>query len=100
MTKRQTALANINELACIGVQAIEAQKARRVWLDARALNSRLLRAYSSETGEAFIGGAEEVTADPEIDAAYAERRRAGKESSKQARKLRSMVNRYQAGLKS
>lgn len=100
MSKRQEALANINELASIGVQAIEAQKARRAWISARALNSKLLRDYSIETGESYIGGAEQAEPEEAIDAAYAARRAAAKESLKQARKLRSMVNRYQAGLKS
>lgn len=95
MTKRQEALANINELACIGVQAIEAQKARRVWLDAKRINTALLRAWDDDDSGGYQPGY-----DPEIDDAYAARRRAAKESLKQARKLRSMVNRYQAGLKS
>jgi hypothetical protein len=98
VTKRQEALANINELACIGVQAIEAQKARRVWLDAKAAHQKLLRAYYEEIGEDYSGEAVEES-DLEIDKAMKARQEASGKKTLEARKLRSMVNRYQAGLK-
>lgn len=90
------ALANLSELASIGVQAIEAQKARKVWLDAKRKHNAALAEYSSETGNSYIG---EPHGEPdfEIDEGYQARRTAAKESVKQARKLRALVNRYGVG---
>lgn len=91
------ALANLSELAAIGVQAIEAQKARKGWLDAKRKHNGTLAAYSSETGEMYIG---EPHGEPDfdIDEAYQARRKAAKESTRQATKLRYMIKRYEAKL--
>jgi hypothetical protein len=87
-TKRQIALENVSALASIGIQAIEVQKARRAWIDAKLENGRLLKEWVSEVGDGYTSG------DPDIDAAYQARKAAAKESLKQARKLRSMVAKY------
>jgi hypothetical protein len=85
-TKRQIALDNVSDLASIGIQAIEAQKVRRAWLDAKRRNCRALREWGAEVGDAYNGG------DPDVDATYNERRAAAKESLKQARRLRVMID--------
>lgn len=98
MTKRQDALANVSALASIGVQAIEAQKARKAWLDAKSDHRKLLREWSSDTDRGYLDG-ETFEPDEEIESAYAQRRATAREGLKQARKLRSMVSRYQVALK-
>jgi hypothetical protein len=96
-TKRQTALENVSALASIGIQAIEVQKARKVWIDAKARHNKALREYSDETGESYIG---EPHGEPEqeIDESHYDRRMAAAESVKQARKLRSMIFKYSTNL--
>jgi len=90
-----TPLENTSALASIGLQAIEAQKARKVWIEAKARNVALLRTWSSENGESYIGEPHGEP-DQDIDEAFYDRRMAAKESVKQARKLRSMIGRYLA----
>lgn len=85
----------MNKLEAIGLQAIEVRRARKVWLDAKRKHNGLLAEYSSETGYAYIGDGEHDS-DGEIDESYGDRRRAAKESVRQAAKLRSMINRYEA----
>lgn len=86
------ALAHVSALASIGLQAIEAQKARRVWLDAKARHIKALHDYSNETGESYIGEPHGEP-DQEIDESHYARRMAAAESVKQARRLRALINR-------
>lgn len=94
MSKLQKILVDVNALALIGAQAIEVRRARKVWLDAKRKHNAALAEYSSETGNSYIGG-EHGDSDGDIDEAYGDRRRAAKESVKQAAKLRSMIARYE-----
>lgn len=95
MSKRQEALANVSKLASIGIQAIEARRARKVWLDAKRKHNAALAEYSSETGETYIGEPHGEP-DQEVDESYYDRRMAAKESVKQASKLRAMIARHEA----
>lgn len=86
---------NVSDLERIGVQAIEVRRARKVWLDVKRKHNAALAEYSSETGNSYIGEPHGEP-DQEIDESYGDRRRAAKESVKQAAKLRAMIARYEA----
>lgn len=85
------------KLAAIGAQAIEVRRARKIWLDAKRKYNGALAEYSSEPGYSYIGDGKHGNSDAGIDESYHDRRRAAKESIKQAAKLRSMIFRYEAG---
>jgi hypothetical protein len=91
VSKRKITLENVSKLASIGVQAIEAHRARRAWVEAKSKNRKVFLEFVDGSNEAYIKGDDE-----EVDASYEARRLAAKKSRSEAAKLRYQIAKYDA----
>jgi hypothetical protein len=99
MSKRQKALANVSKLASIGIQAIEAQRARKAWLATRSIYRGLMKEFLMEGGEHYVDSIDSgADRDEGIDNAIQTAANAAFISRREAQKLRRMIKRYEAGL--
>lgn len=88
MSTIKDAMRGMAELSLIGLQAIEAQRARQGWIDAKRTHRKTLLDYV-DGANAYEPGEDE-----QVEATYRARRAAANASRSEAAKLRRMINRY------
>jgi hypothetical protein len=85
------AIRSMAELSMIGLQAIEMQRARQHWIDAKRIHRKTFLEYVDGMDGAYRPGDDE-----NVDATYKARRAAANASRSEAAKLRRMIRRYEA----